>query len=151
MNLLFFLFILSLIWQSILKVSKQSISYGVNELSRFSDTAKDASLDDLFQPLDKQRDQGLEASSSAAGQQTDLAKELKARMAQKQMGAMQNNGGKLLEMVMGLHNDVIDIDGSVSLESVCELLSSSLTNLYILYIVLEFWEGSICLLIVVAL
>ncbi|CAL9186047.1 unnamed protein product [Musa hybrid cultivar] len=95
------------------KVSKQSISFGVNELSRFSDTAKDASLDDLFQPLDKQRDQGLEASSSAAGQQTDLAKELKARMAQKQMGTMQNNGGKLLEMVTGLHNDVIDIDGSV--------------------------------------
>ncbi|CAL9120902.1 unnamed protein product [Musa textilis] len=95
------------------KVSMQSISYGVNELSRFSDTAKDASLDDLFQPLDKQRDQGLEASSSAAGQQTDLAKELKARMAQKQMGEMQNNGGKLLEMVMDLHNNVIDIDGSV--------------------------------------
>ncbi|KAG1330836.1 MAP3K epsilon protein kinase 1 [Cocos nucifera] len=105
------------------KVAKPTV-HGSNELSRFSDTPGDASLDDLFQPLDRQRDQGAEASTSAAAQgntvtydggKNDLAKELKARMAQKQMEneTGQRNGGKLLEFVMGLGKDVIDIDGSV--------------------------------------
>ncbi|XP_029121502.1 MAP3K epsilon protein kinase 1 isoform X3 [Elaeis guineensis] len=105
------------------KVAKPTVR-GSNELSRFSDTPGDASLDDLFQPLDRQRDQGAEASTSAAAQgntvtydggKNDLARELKARMAQKQMEneTGQRNGGKLLEFVMGLGKDVIDIDGSV--------------------------------------
>ncbi|URD82610.1 hypothetical protein MUK42_19066 [Musa troglodytarum] len=95
------------------KVVKQSITHGANELSRFSDTPIDASLDDLFQPLDRQKDQGAEASSSATGQQNDLAKKLKARMAQKQMEPAQNSGGKLLQLVMNLQEDGIDFDGSV--------------------------------------
>lgn len=105
------------------KVVKPTVR-GSNELSRFSDTPGDASFDDLFQPLDRQRDQGAEASTSAAAQgnaitydggKNDLAKELKARMAQKQMEneSGQRNGGKLLEFVMSLGKDVIDIDGSV--------------------------------------
>lgn len=109
------------------KVVKPTV-HGSNELSRFSDTPGDASLDDLFQPLDRQRDQGAEASTSAAvqvnavmydGGKNELAKELKARMAQKQMEneTGQRNGGKLLEFVMGLGKDVIDIDGSVCLFS----------------------------------
>ncbi|XP_026659914.2 MAP3K epsilon protein kinase 1-like isoform X4 [Phoenix dactylifera] len=102
------------------KVVKPTV-HGSNELSRFSDTPGDASLDDLFQPLDRQRDQGSEASTSAAAQgnavmydggKNDLAKELKARMAHKQMEneTGRRNGGKLLEIVMGLGKDVIDID-----------------------------------------
>ncbi|WOK96579.1 MAP3K epsilon protein kinase 1 [Canna indica] len=73
------------------KVVKHSNAQGTDDLSRFSDTPKDASLDDLFQPVGRQRDQGAEASSSATGQQNDLAKELKARMAQKQIGTEQSN------------------------------------------------------------
>lgn len=98
---------------------KQSITHGANELSRFSDTPKDASLDDLFQPLDRQKDQDAEASSSATGQQNDLAKKLKARMAQKQMEPTQNSGGKLLQLVMNLQEDVIDFDGSVRFLCIC--------------------------------
>ncbi|XP_020088116.1 MAP3K epsilon protein kinase 1-like isoform X1 [Ananas comosus] len=110
--------------QSLQKI-KHSAAHGANELSRFSDTPGDASLDDLFQQLDKQGNRGAEASTSGTGQehvmaydalQNDLAKELKARMAQKQKenGASQSNGGKLLEFVMGLRAaDIIDIDGSV--------------------------------------
>lgn len=105
---------------------KQTIAQGVNELSRFSDTPNDASLDDLFQPLDRQRDVGGEVSSSSASvQQNDLAKELKARMAQKQIGTGYSNGGKLLEMVMNLQSDVIDIDSSVSLDSISALTSGN--------------------------
>lgn len=98
---------------------KQSITHGANELSRFSDTPKDASLDDLFQPLDRQKDQGAEASSSATGQQNDLAKKLKARMAQKQMEPAQNSSGKLLQLVMNLQEDGIDFDGSVRFLCIC--------------------------------
>ncbi|XP_074574163.1 MAP3K epsilon protein kinase 1-like isoform X3 [Curcuma longa] len=99
--------------KNIIQVAQHSNVNGGGGLSRFSDTPKDACLDDLFQPLDKQRDQGTEASSSSSGQQNDLAKELKARMAQKQLGTEQSNGGKLLEIVMNLRDDMIDIDGSV--------------------------------------
>lgn len=97
-----------------MKIAQHSNVNGGGGLGRFSDTPKDACLDDLFQPLGKQRDQGTEASSSSSGQQNDLAKELKARMAQKQLGTDHSNGGKLLEIVMNLRDDMIDIDGSVS-------------------------------------
>ncbi|XP_042454859.1 MAP3K epsilon protein kinase 1-like [Zingiber officinale] len=95
------------------KVAQHSNDNGDGGVSRFSDTPKDACLEDLFQPLDRQRNQGAEDSSSSAGQQNDLAKELKARMAQKQLETEQSNGGKLLEIVMNLQDDMIDIDGSV--------------------------------------
>ncbi|XP_072971497.1 MAP3K epsilon protein kinase 1-like isoform X1 [Typha angustifolia] len=99
------------------KVIKPSIVRGTIELSRFSDTPGDASLDDLFRQLDKRGDQDAEASTSATGQenvldgrQNNFAKELKASLAQKQKENHigQRNGGKLLEFVMD-----IDIDGSV--------------------------------------
>ncbi|XP_074559829.1 MAP3K epsilon protein kinase 1-like [Curcuma longa] len=95
------------------KVAQHSNDNGDGGFSRFSDTPKDACLEDLFQPLDRQRNQGAEASSSSAGQRNDLAKELKARMAQKQLETEQSNSGKLLEIVMNLQDDMIDIDGSV--------------------------------------
>ncbi|KAH7658149.1 Non-specific serine/threonine protein kinase protein [Dioscorea alata] len=108
------------------KVMAPAIVSGDHELGRFSDTPGDASLDDLFQPLDKVHgDQVSEASTSTIDQgnsvlldgvQSDLAKTLKARMSQKQMenDAGQRNGGKLLEFVMGvLQEDGIDIDSTV--------------------------------------
>ncbi|XP_071682892.1 MAP3K epsilon protein kinase 1 isoform X4 [Lolium perenne] len=78
---------------------------GTNGLSRFSDTPGDASFDDLF---DKRGDHGAEASTSATaqelqynGRQNHLAKELKARMAEKQKENENEpmNGGKLLEFI----------------------------------------------------
>ncbi|KAG0501792.1 hypothetical protein HPP92_001864 [Vanilla planifolia] len=101
------------------KVAKQSVGSGVHELSRFSDAPGDALLDDLFQPINRDLgDQGLAASTSATahgnviydGSKSDLARELKARMAQKHMeNAIEQKGGKLLKYVM----EVIDIDGPV--------------------------------------
>ncbi|KAG9453114.1 hypothetical protein H6P81_006018 [Aristolochia fimbriata] len=101
---------------------------GSHELSKYSDPPGDASLDDLFQPLDRiQEDPGAEASTSASssrmghangsqleGGKTDLATRLKARMVQKttekdQQG--QRNGGDLLRLVMGVLSEDIDIDG----------------------------------------
>uniref|UniRef100_A0A6N2M3M0 Uncharacterized protein n=1 Tax=Salix viminalis TaxID=40686 RepID=A0A6N2M3M0_SALVM len=43
------------------------MNLGGNELSKFSDTPRDASLDDLFHPLDKNpEDRAAEASTSAS-------------------------------------------------------------------------------------
>lgn len=104
---------------------------GGNELSKFSDTPGDASLDDLFQPLDKlPGDQAAEASTSVSTPQSnvgnmpvndvgknDLATKLRATIAQKQMEnemGQANGGGDLLRLVMGvLKDDDIDIDGLV--------------------------------------
>lgn len=105
---------------------------GGNELSRFSDTPGDASLDDLFHPLDKlPEDRGMEASTSASTSRhnqgnagvtdpgkNDLATKLRATIAQKQMenenGQANGGGGNLLRLMMGvLKDDVIDIDGLV--------------------------------------
>ncbi|PKA59968.1 Mitogen-activated protein kinase kinase kinase NPK1 [Apostasia shenzhenica] len=102
------------------KVMKSSVVSGVHELSRFSDAPGDALLDDLFQPLHgSPADQGAEASSSVTshgnvlygGGKNVLAKELKARISQKQMEneIEKRKGGKLLEYVI----DVIDLDGPV--------------------------------------
>ncbi|KAF7809361.1 MAP3K epsilon protein kinase 1-like isoform X2 [Senna tora] len=104
-----------------------------NELSRFSDPPGDASLDDLFHPLEKlPGDSAAEASTSAStsqmakdnasmsnGGKNDLAKELRDTIARKQWekdieNGQPNNGGNLLRLMMGvLKDDVIDIDGLV--------------------------------------
>ncbi|CAA7402037.1 unnamed protein product [Spirodela intermedia] len=111
------------------KVTKPLVVSGSNELSRFSDTPGDASLDDLFQPLERvHEDQAAEASISTSslhpGQgnlpiaegKHDLASTLKARIAQKKMETEtgHRNGGELLQLMMGaLREDVIDLDSSV--------------------------------------
>ncbi|KAK9052628.1 hypothetical protein SSX86_029258 [Deinandra increscens subsp. villosa] len=98
---------------------------GGNELSKFSDTPGDASLDDLFQPIDNKHvnDLAAEASSSHVNQsntfatnsgKADLATQLRATIAQKQMENEpgQSNGGDILNFMMGvLKEDVIGIDG----------------------------------------
>ncbi|PKU75336.1 MAP3K epsilon protein kinase 1-like [Dendrobium catenatum] len=102
------------------KVMNPSTVTGVDDLSRFRDSPGDALLDDLFQPLDRvPGDQGAEVSTSTTdhgnvlsdGAKSYLAKELKARMAQKHLETeiKERKGGKLLDYVM----DVIDIDGPV--------------------------------------
>ncbi|KAK2997479.1 hypothetical protein RJ639_026358, partial [Escallonia herrerae] len=110
------------------KVPKASVASGGNELSRFSDTPGDASLDDLFNTLDKNvEDQAAEASTSASfshvdqgnemvtdGGNHDLATKLRATIAQKQIEneSGQTNGGDLLRLMMGvLKDDVIGIEG----------------------------------------
>ncbi|MFS8030911.1 putative protein kinase STE-STE-Pl family [Helianthus anomalus] len=100
-----------------------------NELSKFSDTPGDASLDDLFQPVDNKHldDRSAEASTSASSShvnqgntyandsgKTDLATQLRATIAQKQMENEpgHSNGGDILHLMMGvLKEDVIGIDG----------------------------------------
>lgn len=110
---------------------KASKTVGGNELSKFSDTPGDASLDDLFQPIDKSDDRSAEASTSASSShlnqgntfatdsgKADLATQLRATIAQKQMESEpgQSNGGDILHLMMGvLKEDVIGIDGLVSL------------------------------------
>ncbi|KAF8015366.1 hypothetical protein BT93_H1004 [Corymbia citriodora subsp. variegata] len=103
-----------------------------NELSRFSDTPGDASLDDLFHPIDKTvNGRATEASSSSASTshatqgnaqlteagKYDLATKLRATIVQKQMETeteQHNGGGNLLRlMIDALKDDVIDIDGLV--------------------------------------
>lgn len=112
------------------KATKVSGSMRVNELSRFSDSPGDASLDDLFHPLDKNpEDRAAEASTSASSShvnqdnvlayddgKNDLATKLRATIAQKQMEneMEQKNGGDLFRLMMGfLKEDVIDIDSLV--------------------------------------
>lgn len=109
-----------------------SVTMGENELSRFSDTPGDASLDDLFHPLDRNpEDRRTEASTSASTSHlnqgnlpvndsgtNDLATKLRATIAQKrmesEMGQENGGGGNLLSFMMGyLKDDVIDIDGLV--------------------------------------
>ncbi|KAL9229944.1 hypothetical protein vseg_005355 [Gypsophila vaccaria] len=114
--------------ENIQKAAKKGVS-DPNELSRFSDPPGDASLEDLFHPLDKNvEDRGSEMSASTSTSnanpnnstresgKNDLATKLRAAIAQKQMeNAMgQSDGGKLLRaMIHALKEDVIDIDSSV--------------------------------------
>ncbi|PPD97932.1 hypothetical protein GOBAR_DD05005 [Gossypium barbadense] len=109
------------------KAAKASVTSSGNELIRFSDPPGDASLDDLFHPLDKNREErGAEASTSASASnvnhdtvpdtgKNDLAKKLRDTIAKKQMEeemGQSNGGGNLLRLMMGvLKDDVIDIDG----------------------------------------
>ncbi|KAB5547998.1 hypothetical protein DKX38_011404 [Salix brachista] len=113
------------------KAVKTSMNLGGNELSKFSDTPRDASLDDLFHPLDKNpEDRAAEASTSASTShmnqgnavvvdagKNDLATRLRATIAQKQMEnemGQTNGGGDLFSLMMGVLKDgVIDIDGLV--------------------------------------
>ncbi|KAK9191292.1 hypothetical protein WN943_019904 [Citrus x changshan-huyou] len=116
------------------KAVKTSATLGGNELSRFSDTPGDASLDDLFHPLEKSlEDRAAEASTSASASashvnqshaavadtgKNDLATKLRATIAQKQMenemGQTNGSGGDLFRLMIGvLKDDVIDIDGLV--------------------------------------
>ncbi|KAJ6297075.1 hypothetical protein OIU78_022743 [Salix suchowensis] len=114
-----------------LEAVKTSMNLGGNELSKFSDTPRDASLDDLFHPLDKNpEDRAAEASTSASTShmnqgnavvvdagKNDLATRLRATIAQKQMEnemGQTNGGGDLFSLMMGVLKDgVIDIDGLV--------------------------------------
>uniref|UniRef100_A0A7N2L791 MAP3K epsilon protein kinase 1 n=1 Tax=Quercus lobata TaxID=97700 RepID=A0A7N2L791_QUELO len=106
------------------RAAKMSVTSGENELSRFSDTPGDASLDDLFHPLDKHlEDRAAEASTSASTStsylneanasvadagKNDLATKLRATIAQKQMEnemEQANGGGDLLRLIMGVVED----------------------------------------------
>ena len=140
-----------------LKVSKMSIASGGNELSKFSDTPGDASLDDLFQPLDKlPADRSAEASTSLSTPQSnignvpvnnvgknDLATKLRATIAQKQMEnemGQVNGGDDLLRLVMGVLNDDVDIDGLVcmsytSIVCISILLISSTTDSLVILLI----------------
>lgn len=117
-----------------MKTPKGSLTSGANELSKFSDTPGDASLEDLFHPLERTlEDQEAEGSTSASssnvnqgnvlpanGGKHDLATRLRATIAKKQMETEsgQTTGGDLLRIMMGvLKEDAIDIDGLVSLIS----------------------------------
>ncbi|KAL1803617.1 hypothetical protein ACET3Z_032264 [Daucus carota] len=110
------------------KAPKASTISGGNELSKFSDSPGDASLEDLFRPVDKTLDNqaakpSTSASSSHVNQgnafatdegRNDLATKLRATIAQKQMEneSGQTNGGDLLRIMMGvLKEDAIDING----------------------------------------
>ena len=109
-----------------LKAVKASVISSQNELSRFSDTPGDASLDDLFHPLERNLgDRSAEASTSASSSnvnqtnvdsgKNDLATKLRATIAQKMENETgQANGGDLLRLMMGvLKDDAIDMDGLV--------------------------------------
>ncbi|XP_010419004.1 PREDICTED: MAP3K epsilon protein kinase 1-like [Camelina sativa] len=122
--------------RGIRKAVKTPSSLGGNELARFSDPPGDASLHDLFHPLDKVPEgKPNEASTSmptsninqgdspvADGGKNDLATKLRATIAQKQMEGEtghSNDGGDLFRLMMGvLKDDVIDIDGLVFDEKV---------------------------------
>lgn len=105
------------------------MSSGGNELSKFSDSPGDASLEDLFHPLENSEDRVAEASTSASssnatqgnvvsdGRKNDLAIKLRATIAKKQMEHESvQASGDLLRLMMGvLKEDVIDIDTLVIL------------------------------------
>ncbi|KAG8043791.1 hypothetical protein GUJ93_ZPchr0458g22664 [Zizania palustris] len=106
------------------KEEKTSSVEVTTELSKFSDTPGDASFDDLF-PTNKRGYHVAEASTSTTGQelqyngtQNDLAKELKTRIAQKKKenDTVPMNGGKLLDIVMGMGEE--DIDGAAFDETI---------------------------------
>lgn len=93
-----------------------SVIEGPKQLSRFSDKPEDASLEDLFPPIDKRGDNGAEPSTSTTVQELqyngvhEFAKGLNARVEkQKENDSESMNGGKLIEFAMQLEN----IDASV--------------------------------------
>uniref|UniRef100_A0A2P2MTC6 non-specific serine/threonine protein kinase n=1 Tax=Rhizophora mucronata TaxID=61149 RepID=A0A2P2MTC6_RHIMU len=108
------------------KALKTSLTLGEVELSRFSDTPGDASLDDLFHPSDNnQENRATEASTSTSHMnqtgaldgdagKNDLATKLRATIALKMENEMgqTNGGGDLFRLIVGvLKDDVIDLDG----------------------------------------
>lgn len=106
------------------KAVKHSSVSRPQELSQFSDAPGDALLEDIIQPIDRvPGDQVVGASTSTSTHgyvsygKSDLAKELRVRMAQKYMENQieHQKSGKLLEYV----KDVIDIDVPVCLFVSC--------------------------------
>eukprot|EP01018_Ginkgo_biloba_P027295 Gb_33894 [translate_table: standard] len=113
------------------KAGKSSASSSMQELSRFSDTPADGSLDDLFEePLDRHPESRVaEASTSAIASasymnhsssnaseygKNDLAAKLKAKIAQKRIDgkAGSRNGGNLFSLMMDVvKEDTIGIEG----------------------------------------
>ncbi|CAL5029521.1 unnamed protein product [Urochloa decumbens] len=96
------------------KVAEPSAVEMPKELSRFSDKPGDASLEDLFPPIDKQGNYGPEASTSTTshevpynGVSNDFARALNARVAEKQKGndSESMNGGKLIELADRLQDN----------------------------------------------
>ncbi|KAK1385449.1 MAP3K epsilon protein kinase 1 [Heracleum sosnowskyi] len=113
---------------NLIKAPKASITSGGNELSKFSDTPGDASLEDLFRPLDKTlEDQAAEPSTSASSPNVNqgnafhadegrnvLATRLRAAIEKKRMENElgRASGGDLLRIVMGvLKEDATGNDG----------------------------------------
>lgn len=107
-----------------------SVVEGPKQLSRFSDKPEDASLEDLFPPIDKRGDNGAEPSTSTTvqelkynGVQNAFLKGLNARVEkQKENDNESMNGGKLIEFAMQLEN----IDALV--------LHNTTLSLYLLYL-----------------
>lgn len=109
-----------------MKAPKASITSEGNELSRFSDTPGDASLEDLFHPLDKTlEEQGIEASTLefssdlnhgstvATDGRSDLAKQLRDAITQKQteIESGKPNSEDLLHLMLGvLKEDSIEVN-----------------------------------------
>lgn len=116
-----------------MKAPKASITSGGNELSRFSDTPGDASLEDLFHPLDKAlEEQGIEASTPkfssdlnrgstvATDSRSDLEKQLRDVIIKKQteIESGKPNGEDLLHLMMGvLKEDSIEVNSIYILDS----------------------------------
>ncbi|ONM12669.1 MAP3K epsilon protein kinase 1 [Zea mays] len=98
-------------------VVEPSVVEGPKQLSRFSDKPEDASLEDLFPPIDKRGDNGAEPSTSTTVQELQyngvhngFVKGLNARVEkQKENDSESMNGGKLIEFAMQLEN--IDASG----------------------------------------
>jgi len=117
------------------KAVNKGISVG-SELSEFSDTPDDASLEDLFYPLDKGTEARAKTSdsastshvspSAAAPKPGNLATRLRDAIAQKKMGngMGQANGGSLLRvMINALKEDVTDMDSNLVHFILCSMLS----------------------------
>ncbi|XP_020573875.1 MAP3K epsilon protein kinase 1-like [Phalaenopsis equestris] len=111
------------------KVTNPSAATGVHDLSRFRDAPGDALLDDLFQPLGRiTGDQAAEASTSTTDHgnvlcdaaKSNLAKELKARMAQNhaENEIKERTGGKLLEDVMDVFEENLPAENIFLIQSV---------------------------------
>ncbi|KAL0386303.1 UNVERIFIED_CONTAM: MAP3K epsilon protein kinase [Sesamum radiatum] len=130
------------------KVMKASMNSRGNELSKFSDPPNDASLDDLFHPLENVEGRTDEASTSASSHvnqgnteldsgSNDLATKLRATIAQKQMqnDTTEANGGDIIRLMMGvLKEEVIDIDNMVRMHNELRCLLSWLRpSTFLLY------------------
>ncbi|KAL1807525.1 hypothetical protein ACET3Z_024515 [Daucus carota] len=103
--------------QSPQKALKAPMTSGENELSRFSDTPGDASLEDLFHPLDKTLEERVTEASTpkpspilnhgstvATDGRSDLAKELRDAIIQKQteIESGKRNDEDLIHLMIGV-------------------------------------------------
>ncbi|KAJ3681199.1 hypothetical protein LUZ60_015688 [Juncus effusus] len=102
------------------KVEKPLVfSPAPGDLTRFRENSGE-SFEELFRPLDQRRDPANETSTSGAAanqESSGLTSELKARMALKSKETSPvrrvGEGGPLLKLVMEMHDDVMDLEGSV--------------------------------------